>query len=123
MTTQEEIDAYEQAQEELYAAEQSVIDAASDIEDNYEEHGDFAMVPLGMMQDLNTALDFWRSKGGQTTSEREDALDMFYGKGTGVIPVNPITPPLCGHPSEDGICRTAGCQYIYCGLKTAVPLR
>ena len=86
MDNQDEIDAYEQAQEDLYAAEQAIIDAAVHLS----EHGAFfeqdgtTTVLLGRWQDLQTALDRWRAVGGQTSDERADALDMLYGKGTGV---------------------------------------
>jgi len=84
MDNQDEIDAYEQAQEDLYAAEQAIIDAAAVFESQYHEHDGWAFVPLGQMQDLMTCFDNWRKVGGQTTDERDDALDMLYGKGTGV---------------------------------------
>jgi len=88
MDNQDEIDAYEQAQEELYAAEQAIIDAAVFVSHlgtwNQNAMSTQAHVLLNRWQELQGAILKWRAVGGQTSDERDDALDMLYGKGTGV---------------------------------------
>jgi hypothetical protein len=85
MDNQDEIDAYEQAKEDLYVAEQAVIDAAVHLSafGAFHENDGTTTVILGRWQDLQTAIDKWREVGGQTSEERDDAMDMMYGKGTG----------------------------------------
>jgi len=70
----------------LASALQSVADAAAHLTEfsTWYESSDNAIVILGRLQDLQTALDAARALGWQTTDERLDAEAMFYGKGTGL---------------------------------------
>lgn len=71
----------------LASALQSVADAAAHLTEHgawFEENGgEEAIVLLGRLQDVTSALDAARALGWQTTDERLDAEDLLFAKGTG----------------------------------------
>jgi len=72
----------------LAIAERSVIDSAAFMSEygTWQDNGfgTHALVLLNRFQELQSALLAWRALGGQTTDEQQDAIAMFYGKGTGL---------------------------------------
>ena len=63
------------AHEQAYRlAQQAVIDAAMDVADVSHEQGDWALVPLGMMQSMDMVIDEYRALGG---CHSDDAIDLM----------------------------------------------
>ena len=63
------------AHEQAYRlAAQAVIDMAMDMESESIEQGDWALVPLGMMQSMDMVIDAYRALGG---CHSDDAADLM----------------------------------------------
>lgn len=58
------------------AALQHVVDMALDFRDQWREHSDFAVAPLGVGQKLSDAVDAYRALGGCHSDDLADLMGV-----------------------------------------------